>query len=160
MMTEITIESIKTGLKSKVSWVHRGVHALADHAAVGVLDRRKLQDFRDELRSFGEIDPLHPARRICLEYAQTLLQIATAPTYDFKGKTFVLTGRLQRFTRSQLTHKLEGFGAYISSSVSRRTDVVIVGKKAGAKLTAAHRYGTTTWTEDELIANMKIPSKK
>ena len=159
-MAEITIEAIKTGLKSKVSWVHRGVYALADHAAVGVLDRRKLQDFRDELRSFGEIEPLHPAREVCLQYAQTLLQIATAPNYDFTGKTFVLTGKLEGFTRTQLTDKLEGFGAYISSSVSRRTDVVIVGKRAGAKLTAAHRYGIPTWTEDDLIDNMKIPSKK
>lgn len=160
MMTEITLTTIIAGLKTKDGWVHRGVNALADHTAVGVLDRRKLQDFKSELGCFGKIEPLSSARSICLRYAQTLLQIATAPTYDFTGKTFVLTGKLEGFTRTQLTDKLEGFGAYISSSVSRRTDVVIVGKKAGAKLSAAHRYGTTTWTEDELVENMKIPSKK
>ncbi len=159
-MAEITLVTIIAGLKTKEGWVYRGVKALADHTAVGVLDRRKLQSFKSELSCFGKIDPLSPARKICLDYAQTLLQIATAPTYDFKGKTFVLTGKLEGFTRTQLTDKLEEFGAYVSSSVSRRTDVVIVGTKPGAKLTAAHRYGTDTWTEDELKNNMKIPSKK
>ena len=160
MMAEITLVTILAGLKTKDCWVHRAVSVLADHPSLGVIERRKLQEYRDELRHFGKIDPIDNARALCIPHAQVLLQVATAPTYDFKGKTFVLTGKLQGFTRTQLTNKLEGFGAMVSGSVSRRTDVVIVGTKPGAKLTAATRYGTPTWTEDELVENMKIPSKK
>ncbi len=159
-MTDITLESIITGLTTKDGWVHRAVSVLADHPSLGVIERRKLQEYRDELRAFGKIDPIDNARALCIPHAPVLLQVATAPIYDFKGKSFVLTGKLEGFTRIQLTNKLEGFGASIMGSVSRRTDVVIVGTKPGAKLTAAHRYGTPTWTENELVENMKIPSKK
>ena len=159
-MTDITLETIINGLSTKDGWVQRAVSVLANHPSLGVIERRKLQDYRDELRHFGKIDPIDNARALCIPHADLLLEVATAPIYDFKGKTFVLTGKLEGFTRTQLTNKLEGFGACVSGSVSRRTDVVIVGKKSGAKLAAAHRYGTTTWTEDELIENMKIPSKQ
>jgi len=159
-MAEITLVTILAGLKTKDGLVHRAVAVLADHPSLGVIERRRLQEYRDELIHFGKIDPIDNARALCIPHAQVLLQVATAPTYDFKGKTFVLTGKLENFTRPVLTKKLEGFGAFVSGSVSRRTDVVIVGTKPGAKLTAAQRYSTPTWTETELIENMKIPSKK
>lgn len=159
-MSDITLVTIIAGLKTKDGWVHRAIRVLADHPSLGVLERRKFQEFREELESFGKIDPIGPARDLCVPHAFVLWEVATAPSYDFKGKNFVLTGKLEGFTRIQLTDKLERFGAVVSVSVSRRTDVLIVGSKPGAKLAAAHRYGTLTWTEDDLVENMKIPSKK
>lgn len=159
-MSDITLEKIITGLKSNDGWVHRAIRVLVDHPSLGVLERRKFQEFREELESFGKIDPIGPARELCVPHAFELWKVATAPIYDFAGKNFVLTGKLEGFTRIQLTDKLERFGAVVSVSVSRTTDVLIVGSKPGAKLAAAHRYGTPTWTEDELVKNMKIPSKK
>jgi NAD-dependent DNA ligase len=159
-MTEITVDTIKAGLETKVSWVHRGVCALADHPDMGVMDRRKFQDFKDDLRALGEIEQIDVARQLCLKYANLLLKVATGPAYDFRRKSFVLTGKLQNFTRNELSTKLEGFGAYVANSVTRSTDVVIVGNKPGIKFRTAKMLNTTLWTEDELIENMKPASKK
>ncbi len=156
----ITLAEIKYGLQTKESWVNRAVSVLADHSRMGVLNRKKFQDYRDELKSFGKIDPIGKARVLCLQYASTLFDVANMPRYDFKGKTFVLTGKLQNFKRKELTEKLESHGAYVSNSVSRRTDVLVVGAKPGSKFTAGQRLSTITWTEDELLQNLKPPSKK
>ena len=84
-----------------------------------------------------------------------------SPAYDFKGKTFVVTGTLKKFKRKEITEKLENLGAYVASAVSRRTDILVCGSKVGSrKLDAAARYSTPTWTEDELLKNMNPPSKK
>ena len=61
-MKKITIESIRNGLATKDSWVERAVLVLADDPAVGVLDRRHFSQYRDDLNSFGKIDPIEPAR--------------------------------------------------------------------------------------------------
>jgi DNA ligase (NAD+) len=51
----------------------------------------------------------------------------------FKGKTFVLTGTLSRFTRDGATTLIESEGGKVSSSVSRSTDFVLVGENPGSK---------------------------
>lgn len=159
-MNKLTIESIRNGLATKDSWVERAIVVLADESTTGVLDRRHFVDFRDELKSFGKIDPIDGARDLCLKYTQALLEKATSPVYDFKGKTFVMTGRLVKYKRRELTDKLEGLGAYIGSSVTRRCDVLICGSKPGSKLQVAERYAIPVWSEDDLLKNLKTPSKK
>lgn len=159
-MKQITIESIRNGLATKDSWVERAVLVLADDPAVGVLDRRHFTQYRDDLVSFGKIDPIEPARDHCLKFAPQLFKIATSPSYDFKGKTFVMTGRLVKYKRRELTDKLESLGAYIGSSVTRRSDVLICGSKPGSKLQVAERYAIPVWSEDDLLKNLKSPSKK
>ena len=51
------------------------------------------------------------------------------------GKTFVLTGSLEIFTREEAQEKIEQFGGKTSSSVSKKTSAVIVGKNPGSKYT-------------------------
>ncbi len=65
----------------------------------------------------------------------------------FAGKTIVLTGSLERFTRPQLTEILEKLGAKCSGSVSKNTDILIAGEKAGSKLTKAQSLGVEIWDE-------------
>ncbi len=55
------------------------------------------------------------------------------------GKTLVLTGRLERLTREAATERLEALGARVASSVSKKTDFVVAGDEAGAKLDRARR---------------------
>ena len=72
----------------------------------------------------------------------------------FEGKTFVLTGTLEKYTRGEAGSIIEKFGGKTSSSVSKKTDYVIAGEEAGSKLTKAQNLGITILSEedfDELI---------
>lgn len=78
----------------------------------------------------------------------------TMPVADnpFNGKTVVATGSLQNFTRDGIGKKLEELGAKVGSSVSKKTDYVIAGEKAGSKLTKAKELGVPVLTETEFMA--------
>jgi DNA ligase (NAD+) len=65
------------------------------------------------------------------------------------GKTFVLTGALQSMTRDEAKEKIRQVGGKISSSVSQKTDFVIVGKKAGSKKKKAQDLGVKILSEAE-----------
>ena len=72
----------------------------------------------------------------------------------FTGKTFVLTGTLERFTRDEAKIRIEELGGLVSSSVSKKTSVVIAGAEAGSKLTKAKDLGITIWDEETFINNL------
>lgn len=74
---------------------------------------------------------------------------------EFAGKTFVLTGSLTIFTRDEAEELIENLGGKTSSSVSKKTSVVIVGENAGSKYDKARELGITIWTEKEF--SEKIP---
>lgn len=67
----------------------------------------------------------------------------------FNGKTFVLTGSLQLFTREEAEEKIEQLGGKASSSVSKKTSAVIVGANPGSKYEKAKELGIPIWTEEE-----------
>ncbi len=68
---------------------------------------------------------------------------------DFAGKTFVLTGSLEIFTREEAEEKIELLGGKTSSSVSKKTYAVIVGANPGSKYDKARELGIPIWTEQE-----------
>ena len=67
----------------------------------------------------------------------------------FEGKTFVLTGSLQEFTRGEASTIIERFGGKTSGTVSKKTDFVLAGEEAGSKLTKAQNLGIQIITETE-----------
>nr|WP_259391855.1 NAD-dependent DNA ligase LigA [Paenibacillus thiaminolyticus] len=70
----------------------------------------------------------------------------------FYGKTVVLTGTLHLMTREEATAKLEVCGAKVTGSVSKKTDLVVAGEKAGSKLAKAEQLGIPVITdENELV---------
>ena len=70
----------------------------------------------------------------------------------FSGMTFVLTGALNKFTREEATEQIEAFGGKVSSSVSKKTDYVVVGENAGSKERKAKELGISIVTEDEFLS--------
>lgn len=67
----------------------------------------------------------------------------------FFGKTIIATGKLENYTRDEIQAKIVSLGATPASSVTKKTDYVIVGEKAGSKLTKAQQLGIKTLTEEE-----------
>ena len=70
---------------------------------------------------------------------------------EFKGKTFVLTGTLINITRDKASEIIENLGGKVSSSVSSKTSVVIVGSSPGSKYDKALELGIPIWKEEEFI---------
>ena len=73
----------------------------------------------------------------------------------FEGKTFVLTGTLEKYTREEASNIIEKFGGKTSSSVSKKTAFVLAGEEAGSKLTKAQNLGVTIISEDEFAEMIK-----
>ena len=72
----------------------------------------------------------------------------------FAGKKVVLTGTLERYERQDLAELLESMGAKVSGSVSKSTDLVIVGGSPGSKLDKARELGVETWDEARLLKEL------
>ena len=74
---------------------------------------------------------------------------------NFSGKTFVITGTMENYKREELKEIVENKGGKTSGSVSKKTDVVLVGKDPGSKYDKALELGITIWDEEELNKRLK-----
>ena len=92
-----------------------------------------------------------------IETINELLSLGVKPVYEekeiiesvFEGKTVVVTGTMEKYSRKEIKEKLETLGAKVAGSVSKKTDYVVYGKEAGSKLTKAQDLGVKTISEDE-----------
>ncbi len=66
-----------------------------------------------------------------------------------------MTGKLAEMTRGEAKQWLEDHGAKVTGSVSKKTNIVIAGAKAGSKLTKAQDLGITVWDEDRFRQAMQ-----
>lgn len=86
-----------------------------------------------------------------------LLNLGVNPKFEeqevteslFKGKTVVVTGSLEDYTRISIKEKFESLGAKVSGSVSKKTDYVLAGEEAGSKLKKAEELGIKIISEKE-----------
>ncbi len=72
----------------------------------------------------------------------------------FAGMRFVVTGRLEQFSRSQIQDKIKLLGGAVSGSVSKKTDYLVAGEDAGSKLADAERLGVAILSEAEMLAKI------
>lgn len=76
---------------------------------------------------------------------------ASASGSPVSGKTMVLTGTLETFTREEAADRLRALGANVTGSVSKNTDIVVAGPNAGSKLEKARSLGIEVWDEARLL---------
>jgi len=123
----------------------------------------------DDLESINEIGPIVSNEIVqfwsessnkkivnnCLKYGVTLKQFTNLVDQPFNGKIFVFTGSLKSITRSQSREIIEKLGGKLSTSVSKKTDFVVFGSKAGSKLNKAKALNITLLTEDNFLEKVK-----
>jgi len=92
-----------------------------------------------------------------LKQANVNMKIDEEQTLDnrFEGKTFVLTGVLQNYTRDEASKIIEKYSGKVASSVSKKTTYVLAGEEAGSKLVKAEQLGITIINEEEFQSLIK-----
>nr|WP_307726992.1 BRCT domain-containing protein [Pontibacterium sinense] len=78
-------------------------------------------------------------------------QAVDSASLPLEGKTYVLTGTLEKMARSKAKSALQYLGAKVSGSVSKKTDCVVAGPGAGSKLAKANDLGVPVLDEDQFI---------
>lgn len=128
-------------------------------AAVDGYDFTQLEDFGATLNRnihdwFADEENLALWDTLQKEFTFEERKEETTMTKDnvFAGKTIVATGKLENFTRSEINDQILALGAKPGSSVSKKTDYLICGEKAGSKLAKAQALGVTILSEAEFLA--------
>lgn len=106
---------------------------------VQYFSEQKVTDLLNELRELG----------VNMEYTGVKRSERTSDSI-FAGKTFVLTGKMENYTRQEAKTLIENLGGSVTSSVSKKTDFVIAGVDAGSKYDKAQKLGVTIWDEEQL----------
>lgn len=123
---------------------------LEDIHGVGPKMSAAIRAFLDEPRVSDALD-----RLIARGFEFKVPERAPEATSELAGKTIVLTGSLQAYSRSRLRERLMGLGARVTGSVSARTDLVVVGANPGSKLAKAQALGIEVLTEAEFLARFE-----
>jgi DNA ligase (NAD+) len=116
---------------------------LGSISGIGPTIAEELTDFFGEDRNIAALDEL--AAELTIE------DVAHADAADspIAGKTVVFTGTLETLTRPEAKARAESLGAKVTDSVSKKTDIVVVGADAGSKARKAAELGVRTMTEAE-----------
>jgi DNA ligase (NAD+) len=116
---------------------------LGSISGIGPTIAEELTDFFGEARNIAALDEL--AAELTIEDAARA-EDADSP---IAGKTVVFTGTLETMTRPEAKARAEALGAKVTDSVSKKTDIVVVGADAGSKARKAAELGVRTVTEAE-----------
>jgi DNA ligase (NAD+) len=143
-----------------VGWTMAGL--LADH--FGTIDRLQAASV-DDLRAIAGVGPtvaeivhdyfqLLSSRALVERLLQAGIVIKEPEHHEgpLSGKTFVLTGTLSSLTRGQAEDRIKSLGGAIGSSVTKKTDYLVVGADAGSKLEKAQRLKIPVLDETAFLA--------
>ncbi|MBI5583291.1 MAG: NAD-dependent DNA ligase LigA [Deltaproteobacteria bacterium] len=147
-----------------------GIRFVGEHVAAVLADHfgslKALADAgEEELLSLKEIGPQVAAslraffaqpgnRRVIEKLLQGGLRLQEkkgAGPKKLAGKTLVLTGRLNRFTRDEAKERIQALGGKVAGSVSAKTDFLVAGEEPGSKLDKARELGVPVLSEEEFI---------
>lgn len=104
-------------------------------------------EITDSVLSFIDDDDMIDVVNCLLELGVRPLPIETVKDNPYKGKTIVITGSFEGYTRDELIEKYETLGAKVSKSVSKKTDYILVGESPGSSYQKAKDLEVTMLTE-------------
>ena len=129
-------------------------------AVYGGYDFRQLPDFGETLHSNIQ-EWFNEEENFCIwEELQMMMNIQKPVETDnqtvnqnnrFSGKTIVVTGKVEPYTRDEMNSLITSLGAVAGSSVTRKTDYLVCGEKAGSKLSKARELGIPVLTPEEFF---------
>ncbi|WP_085521066.1 NAD-dependent DNA ligase LigA [Tuberibacillus sp. Marseille-P3662] len=99
----------------------------------------------DELKEYG----------VNMAYNGPVINQEDVNNSAFAGKTVVLTGKLEQWSRPEAKAKILELGGKVTSSVSKNTDILVAGADAGSKLDKAQELGIDIWDEERMIASLE-----
>ena len=138
-----TFEEWRSGMIAATVIGSEARSTLGDIVGIGPAIAEELADFFDEPRNVATLDEL--AAHLTIEDAAR----PEATDSQVAGKTIVFTGTLETMTRPEAKARAEALGAKVTDSVSKKTDLVVVGADAGSKARKAQEFGVKTVTESE-----------
>ncbi|RMF69226.1 MAG: NAD-dependent DNA ligase LigA [Calditrichaeota bacterium] len=127
-----TLDALKNASVERLLQVHE----------IGPQVAQSVHEFFQEKQNLETIERL-------LKSGVRIKQPSVTGDHKFAGKTFVFTGALKLYTRDEAERLVERLGGRAASSVSRKTDYVVVGENAGSKAQKARELGIHTLSEEE-----------
>ncbi|OAO76743.1 DNA ligase [Anoxybacillus flavithermus] len=137
-----TMERLQQATKEELTAIHEIGEKMAD-SIVTYFSKEEVKQLLERLRAYG-VNMTYKGAKQTVDISST-----------FAGKTFVLTGTLQSMSRSEAKETIEALGGKVTGSVSKKTDVVVVGEDAGSKLGKAKQLGITIWDEARFLQEIQ-----
>lgn len=153
---EATAKLLARHYHSLKEWRHAMLMAAKDREGAAYQDLNNIDQIGesvagDILDFFAEKHNLEALDDLTREVEVEDAQIVSASGSPVAGKTVVFTGALSKMTRDEAKARAESLGAKVASSVSKKTDYVIVGEDAGSKAAKAAELGVKMLSEDEWL---------
>lgn len=127
---------------------------LADVDEIGPVIAASVYSYFHSEVGIGIVEQL---RQFDLNFGEPVAAVETdGDAQLLSGQTIVVTGTLSRFSRDEIKEMIRNHGGKASGSVSKNTDFVVAGEKAGSKLTKAEELGITVLSEDEFLAKLGL----
>ena len=131
-----TLEAISEATEEEISSIE-GFGEIMAKSTVSYFALEESKKLVDEIKALG------------INTKNLSEKTAVSEDNPFFGKTFVITGTLPNYKRTEAAAIIESMGGKVSSSVSKKTDFVLAGEEAGSKLTKAQSLGVTIIDEDQ-----------
>lgn len=131
--------------------INASLEEIASIPNIGVVIATSLRDYFDQPKNIEMILNLKELG-VNMKYLGEKVILDS----DFSGKTFVLTGTLSILSRDEASLEIEKRGGKVTNSVTKKTDIVIVGENPGSKYEKAKELGIMLWNEQDLTSKLSI----
>jgi DNA ligase (NAD+) len=144
---EKTAKILATRYKSLDDFMSASLEELTSISDIGEIIAKSIKNYFTQINNLKTINDLK-------DIGLNTIYLGASVEIDenFNNKTFVITGTLSSMSRDEAKEKVELFGGKTSSSVSKKTSVVIVGENAGSKYDKAKELNVEIWDEEKFLS--------